>query len=127
MHAVFDAWFREGDGSLDRFEATMDPAFTIISPSGEIASASEIVDAVRRGRGRARDQRIATTDHELLAETDELVVARYVEHQWTATTSSRRWSTVVFAVDRTMPEGVRWLTVHETWQTPPSVGVPSAS
>lgn len=126
LHDLFDAWFRDGVGSLDRFEATMDPSFTIISPSGRLATAAEIVEAVRAGRGRAPDQQISTGDHELLLATDDVVVARYVEQQRTATVSSRRWSTVVFRRDRTMPNGVRWLTVHETWLAPPSAGVPSA-
>ncbi len=115
LHAVFEAWFREGTISLDRFESTLDPAFTIISPSGVLAGSAEIVEAVRAGGGRAPDQSISTSDHELLVDDGDVVVARYAEHQRTEHASTRRWSTVVFRRDERQPNGLRWLTVHETW------------
>lgn len=125
QHALLDTWFRDGEGAFDRFEAAVDPGFTIISPSGDRATAPEIIEVVRSGRRRAPEQTIVTTDHELLAEDAELVVARYVEHHRTRTVSTARWSTVVFRRDPSAPNGVRWLTVHETWRTMPDRRAPS--
>ena len=121
LHAVFDAWFRDASVSLDRFEDTMDQAFTIISPSGVVASAAEVVEVVRSGGGRAPEQSILTSDHELLADSGDLVVARYVEHHRTPHVSSQRRSTVVFRRHASAPNGLRWLTVQETWTVPPAV------
>ncbi|MEM1334681.1 MAG: DUF4440 domain-containing protein [Actinomycetota bacterium] len=134
LHEFFERWFRHGVGDTGRFESTMDPAFTIIPPQGSVLLRSEIVEAVRSGAGRSPDLRIETTDHALVSDDGSTLVARYVEHHHLERPPKRgpndaerqeqqhdgstaRWSTVVFRHDATCPNGLRWLTVHETWAT----------
>lgn len=114
LHDTFQRWFNVGDGDLERFESTMDPAFTIVPPSGEELSGSAIVDAVKRGRGRSPSLTIDTFDHHLLLDEGDVIIARYVERQAEGGHITERTSTVVFRRDESMPNGLRWCAVHET-------------
>ena len=51
----------------------------------------------------------------MISSTSELVVARYIETHELPDGGNRRLSTVVFGLDEHAPNGLTWLSVHETW------------
>ncbi len=122
LHQAFETWFLGTGESLDRVEEALDPRFTFVGPDGSESDRAAIIEQIAAGRGHTNDLTITTSDHVLLEATAEVALARYVEiHNWPDGRSNRRLSTVVFRVDPTGPNGLRWLRVHETWldRTPP--------
>lgn len=115
LHAFFAAWFRGTVDSMERMEGVLAPGFTIVGPDGATMSRTETLAAVRAGHGRSPDLEITTSDHRLIATAGVVIVARYVETHDRPDASSRRVSTVVFTADSGAPNGVRWVSVHETW------------
>ena len=115
LHHFFEAYFLGTEDALDRVEAALGPAFTFVGPDGDQTDRQATIDRIEAGHGHASQLRITTTEHHLLHETDEVVVASYVERHELSASSNRRLSTVVFTVDPDGPNGLRWLRVHETW------------
>lgn len=115
LHEFFEAWFL---GTADSMQPMLDALvddFTIVSPSGDVSDRVATIAAVESARAHTSSLRIRIRGDELLAATDELVVARYIESHDLVDRSNDRRSTVVFRVDPRRPNGLRWLTVHETW------------
>ncbi|NNC75012.1 MAG: DUF4440 domain-containing protein [Acidimicrobiia bacterium] len=115
LHEFFEAWFRGLAQSFERMEIALAPTFSIVGPRGTTMDRAETIAAVREGRGRSSSLRIGTSDHQLLAATPGLVVARYIETHESDDHSTRRLSTAVFEPDETAPNGLVWVTVHETF------------
>lgn len=119
LHAFFEAYFLGSIPADDvsRFADALDPSFTIVNPNdGRVADRDATLAMVRDGYAHASDFTITCSDHRLLHATEATIIAEYVErHDWTDGRSNARLSTVVFAVDPTAPNGVRWVRVHETW------------
>lgn len=117
LHGTFQAYFRGTLDTLDRVDAALGDDFTIVSPHGLESSRADTMSALRAGHGHARALEITVTDMALVAATDEILVARYIENHVLPGQANRRLSTVVFAVDVAGPNGLRWHRVHETWMT----------
>ena len=83
-------------------------------PQGHVLACARVLAGVRNGHG-ARPGRIWIEEPALLFDSASLVVARYQEWQQEATDPEGRLSTVVFERDGATPNGLRWLSVHETW------------
>ncbi|MBT8214804.1 MAG: DUF4440 domain-containing protein [Acidimicrobiia bacterium] len=115
LHAFFDAWFRGAADSMERMEAVLASSFTIVGPHGTTMDRDETIEAVRTAFGRSGTLRIRTSDHHLISSTSELVVARYTETHELPVGGNRRLSTVIFRPDEHAPNGLTWLSVHETW------------
>lgn len=115
LHAVFQAYFLGTLDTLDRVEAALGNDFTIVGPHGIEASRAETMQALRAGHGHASTLEITVTEMALVVATPEILVARYVENHVLADRTNHRLSTVVFTVDETGPNGLRWQRVHETW------------
>ena len=115
LHAFFEAYFLGTEDSLDRFEAALADGFTTVGPDGAEHDRASTVRMVRDGHGHTDSLTITTSDHRLLAATDDLVVATYVEHHELRDRANHRLATVVFRVDPAGPNGLRWLRVQETW------------
>lgn len=118
LHAFFEAYFLGTIPAhqIDRFAEVLDPSFTIVGPNGAESSRDETVAMVRQGHAHATDLSIRCTDHRLLLDDGVTMVAAYVEHHdWPDGRHNERRSTVVFAADPAMPNGVRWVRAHETW------------
>ncbi len=115
LHEFFEAYFLGRIDSMDRFEATLDPDFTMIGPTGEFSTRDEVIDAVRAGHAHTDSLSISIVDAELLSHRNDILVARYVETHELSDRSNHRITTVVFAEDPEAPRGVRWLHAHETW------------
>ena len=116
LHVQFEQYFRGEIDSLDRVAATMADGFTIVDPRGGEHDRAATLAAIGSGFGRDPELAITTVDHRLLLETDEVVVAGYVEQQEVGGKTTRRLSTVVFRREADTPNGVVWVRVHETWE-----------
>lgn len=118
LHAFFEGYFLGTIASdeMGRFADVLGDGFTIVGPHGEESSRDETLAMVRQGHGHTSDMTIRCVDHRLLHADGDTIVATYVEeHRWADGRSNQRLATVVFATDRAMPNGLRWVRVHETW------------
>jgi hypothetical protein len=118
LHAFFEAYFLGTLPADDvrRFADVLDPDFTIVGPDGGVSTRAETIAAVNAGHAHTSDFTLTTKDHQLVHADDSTVIGSYVEHHgWTDGRENERLSTVVFRRDDSMPNGLRWLRVHETW------------
>lgn len=125
LHAFFEAYFLGTIPADDvaRFADVLDDDFTIVAPNGEVSSRTDTLAMVQRGHAHTSGLTITTRDHRIVHADDSTVTGSYIEHHgWADGRENERLSTVLFRVDETMPNGVRWLRVHETWTVHASLG-----
>ena len=123
LHAFFEAYFLGTESSLSRLEHVLHPSFSMVGPRGEALDRAGTIAVVSNGHGHTSSLEISITDHRLLHETDDLLVASYIEHHQLTERSNHRLTTVLFAKTPESPNGVSWLRVHETWiDREPAVG-----
>lgn len=115
LHEFFEGLFLGTISSLDRAEAALAADFTMAGPDGSVSDRVAIMAMLDAGRGHASSLRIEIEDHRLLAETDDLIIASYVEVHRLSSRDNRRQTTVVFRRVAAAPNGVQWLRAHETW------------
>lgn len=114
-HDFFSRWFRgEAESEdLERMRRSLALEFRMVAPSGQILSRAEIVDRVARAYGQ-RDLEVSVEDIQV-EHLGEAYLATYVERQRGADGATTRWSSAIFRVDETGPNGVVWTHLHETW------------
>ena len=119
LHHFFEAWL---GGSLPRTEETfsrlpliLDPGFTLISPTGEVATRAELLETLWREHGVRGEWRIWIERPQLRYEDEKVVLATYEEWQMVGGKTTARLSTALFSRTPTAPHGLNWLHVHETW------------
>ena len=117
LHDFFEAYFLGALAAtdVDRLRMALADDFTFISPTGAASTRVEVEAAIVAGHHHTAELNITITDAQLLVESDQIVVARYVENHEMAAAANHRISTVVFSRDAAAPNGLRWRTVHETW------------
>lgn len=115
LHELFEAYFLGRTDSLDRVEEALHAEFSIVGPNGGVSDRAATLEMLRRGHAHTDSLVISTLDHTLLHQTDEVLVASYIERHELSAATNDRLSTVVFAIDPAGPNGLRWLRVHETW------------
>ena len=115
LHAFFEAYFLGRIDSLDRFESVLAPGFTIVDPTGSVQTRAETLESVRSAHAHTNQLSIVTSDHSLLYEQDGFVLGRYIETHHLTERTNRRLSTVGFVAALDKPNGLAWVTVHETW------------
>jgi len=115
LHEFFEALFLGTISSLERAEAALADDFTMAGPDGSVADRATVLAMLDAGQGHTSSLRIEVEDHRLLAETDKIIVASYVEIHRLSSRNNRRLTTVVFRKDASAPNGVRWVRGHETW------------
>lgn len=118
LHAFFEAYFLGTipADDMSRFASVLDPDFAIVAPDGSVSDRAATLDAVGQGYAHTRDFTLTTRDHQLVHADGSTVIGSYIEHHgWADGRQNERLSTVVFRVDETAPNGLRWLRVHETW------------
>ncbi len=117
LHAFFEAYFLGSvpQDDLGRMDAVLSPGFTHLGPHGAVSDRAGTIAAVRAGYAHTQSLEITITEPQLLAEGDGLIACRYVENHALTAGSNHRWSTAVFEANDIAPNGVAWLTVHETW------------
>jgi len=115
LHGFFERYFIGTEDSIARFENALADDFSMVDPSGNDYDRAAVLDVVRDGHGHTSSLVITTSDHRLLATHEETIVAQYIETHELAERTNRRKTTAVFVADRTTPNGLAWLRVHETW------------
>ena len=115
LHDVFESYFLGTTDSLARVDAALGADFTIVGPTGIESSRKETMQALVAGHAHTSSLAITITEPELVLETSDVVVARYVENHQLSSRTNHRLSTVVFLVDDQAPNGLLWHRVHETW------------
>lgn len=119
LHEFFEDWFSGVKSrSIVEFADSLDEAFFIVSPGGDVSDKAQIVEAVENHRG-AWPIEIQIENVHIRREDGELLIGTYEEHQSRATQSAVMVSTVGLAADATRPGGFRWLFVHESWLIAP--------
>lgn len=119
LHDFFVAWYtgacdREG---FERMEAVIAPGFEMVTPDGDRLGREAVLGMVRdayTGRDPGTFD-IEIGNVELLDGGPDHAVARYEEWQTTPDGEDGRVSTVLFRPDPDAPNGLVWVTVHETW------------
>jgi len=117
LHDYFAAYLGGdiAEGNITPMTGALADEFSIVDPGGSIADKASVVAAIQGQHGKHPGLKMWITDFALLAESTEHVVARYIEHQDTPGGGNKRLSTVVFARNDERPNGLQWLTIHETW------------
>ena len=118
LHVVLEAWLGGAPAPdvFARIEAALAPTFSLVSPDGLRASRAAVIAALQAERGaRGPDFRIRVESPEPLAVEPPLIVLAYRERQGRAGAETLRQSMAVFRAEEGAPNGVRWLTLQETW------------
>ena len=118
LHDFFVGWYG-GELPESAFEteflARLDPAFTIIMPSGAELDMATLSRAMQDAFGQKPGFRIEIRNVRLKSYTDDTIVATYEEWQRNTReaggTGTGRLSTVVMNRGRSLS----WRHVHETW------------
>lgn len=117
LHDFFVAWYTGRADGVDRLEAVLAPHFEMVTPDAERVGRGEVIDSVR-ATGDAYDPGAFDIDIKHFDAVDiheGHAVARYEEWQHTPDGTNSRLSTVFFRADSDAPNGLSWVTVHETW------------
>ena len=112
LHAFFEAYFLGTIPADDvsRFAGVLDDDFTIVGPDGSVNTRAETIAMVQQGHAHTSAMTLTTRDHELIHADESTVIASYVEHHgWADGRENERLTTVVFRVDDSMSNGLRWL------------------
>ncbi len=115
LHDFFEAWFLGTADDHQRVEAALADDFTMVGPTGVSSDRDEVVQAIVDGRAHTDSLTIEIHEPELVFETEDLLIAEYIETHVLRDWSNHRRSTVVFRQDADGPNGLRWLRVHESW------------
>ena len=99
----------------DRFARVMDENFIIVAPDGKLTERAALLEKLEAGHN-SNDQfeigiRHFTTRHEW----DDHCLVTYEEWQIDRGVTSGRLSSALLRAAPDLEEGVRWLSVHETW------------
>jgi len=122
LHEVFEAYFLGTMANdLSRVEAALAPEFSMVAPSGDEVNRTEIMEYLQAAYGTLAQFKIWIEDVRVQFQSDELVLASYIEAQSSSDGETRRRSSVMFRRDAGGPNGLRWLRLHETWLAPSEV------
>lgn len=117
LHQLFESWLGEGGGDPSGFDAAFAPRFTMVMPTGRRMDRAGVLDFLRGALGvRGPGFRIAIEEAEALHIAPPLVLMHYVERQWFGAVETARRAIALFRVEGGQ---ARWLSVQETWITPP--------
>ncbi len=118
LHALFEAWLREGGPDVDfsECEASMGRDFRMISPDGAIMERTAIIAWIRGARrSRGPDFTVQASDPLAIWASESSVLLEYTEQQYRDGRTTRRRSTALFHADPAAPRGVVWRHLQETW------------
>lgn len=115
LHAFFEGYFLGETSSVARVDAVLGAAFTMVGPDGVVSDRATTMRAIETGHGHTAHLKIRCSQHELIYESSDVIVATYVESHDLADRTNHRRTTVVFGYDPQAPNGLSWLRAHETW------------
>ena len=128
LHQFFEDWYAGvGDRSMGEFADSLDHAFYIVSPGGEVLDKAGVVGMVHDLGGIA-DVEIRIRNVELRSRlASGLRIVTYEEYQRRRADTVAMISTVGLLPDAAGPGGFIWLFVHETSLRPNSADPPADS
>lgn len=115
QHRYLEALYLGTETSLERAERTFHPDYSFAGPDGDQADRTTTLEMLRQGVGHTSHLTLTVSDHRLLFESEEVIVASFVERHELRRGVNERLVTVVFTVDAEAPNGVLWLRSHESW------------
>lgn len=125
LHAFFEDWFRGNCNDSDRvfknrLLSRMDIDFYIVLPNGECFYGEQFWPEMRTAHGSNPKFQISLRNFaRKLQIGQKTFVANYEEWQKNSVESkpenNGRVSTAIFVEDKSAPNGVKWVHVHETW------------
>ncbi|MBF6335883.1 DUF4440 domain-containing protein [Nocardia abscessus] len=118
LHADLATWLGSPAQAevFERFAAAQHERFSMVTTGGEVLGRSALITSVRGARNAVPGLSIDVSDVEELLRSGGIAVVRFLETHRAAGNVTRRRVTAVLTTDD--PEGVRWLTVHETEDAP---------
>lgn len=121
LHQFFVDWYTGRTQNFTRMERVIGSEFEMVTPDADVLGRNAVLEMVRDGRDNhdpgAFDIDIRAVT--LLDSTETHAVVRYEEWQTSPDGEDGRISTVVFRPDSETPNGLVWVTVHETWLDSP--------
>jgi hypothetical protein len=122
LHRFFTWWFSgelpNTDAAWSALENGLAPDFALITPHGTRVERDPLLTSLRPLHGQhgpAAGFKISIRNYDCRHVDDGLVLATYEEWQTLHGQETGRLSTALFERNPAMPNGVRWLHVHETW------------
>lgn len=118
LHEFFEGYFLGTLPleALDRAEAAFHPHFSMIGPDGDLRNRATILQMLHDGHHHTDDLTITTSQHTLVHDDGDTIVATYVErHDLRDGRSNERLTSVVFVPDGAAPNGLLWRHAQETW------------
>jgi hypothetical protein len=128
LHQFFEDWYT-GDGgrSIEEFADSLDDAFYIVSPGGDVLDKAGIVGMVHNSADTGNIE-IRIRNVELKSRlASGIRIVTYEEHQRRRADTTAMISTVGLLPDAACPGGFTWLFVHETSLRPNSADPPADS
>ena len=110
LHRFFERWLGGEENDFSRCDRALAHDFTMVGPGGEVRSREALVKGLLDAHGK-RPVAIEIRNFEMRELANELALARYEEWQ----DDRGRVSTALFRVRGDAPNGIEWVTVHETW------------
>ncbi len=112
LHRFFERWYAGTvDGSAFSRMDVLDPSFVMIGPGGHVFPVDRVRGMVEAGYGN-RTIDIEIRNVRIVPGT---CVGIYEEWHTGSDGVTGRTSTAVMAPDAAMPNGLRWMHLHETW------------
>jgi hypothetical protein len=114
LHRFFERWYAGelAPVGIERL-AVLAPSFEMISPEGRTFTRSEVAGMISAGYG-SRPMKIEIRNAAVRYASAPFVMGRYEEWQTVDGVPSGRISTAVMVEDERMPNGLRWVHLHET-------------
>jgi hypothetical protein len=124
LHRYFADWYNAADSDqtdFSRFENVLGEGFRIVTPDdGRIINRDSIISHVRANHSCFHgDFTIEIEDVRPGWEAAGVVVVTYIEAQCRAGVWTRRRASALFTESSSMPNGVEWRHLHETWLQAP--------
>lgn len=116
LHQFFQDYFSGAlpAEAISRFVETLADDFALVDASGRTTTRETIVDVIRGLHGHRPEVKIWIEQPQLRYDLGDVLVATYEEWQTDAGRTTQRWSTVVLERADGLPNGLRWLHVHES-------------
>ena len=128
LHRFFEHWFNgslaKTDQQFARLRRSWQEPFALRDPSGELLSATRLVDEVHSQHGAFPGLRIEVGEFKVSTPTDGPPgLVGYEERHSDGNAIDRRLCVARFIEDDAAPNGVRWISLDET-RTGESSGAP---
>jgi hypothetical protein len=122
LHRLFVVWSNASDADKDGVFQMLSDAFAtdfhIVSPDGNLSSATEFLGVLQQSYGKHKESgmNIEIKNPKLLSEkSKDHAIFKYEEWQKMGDVETGRIATVMFRSSSSGVNGLQWAHVHETW------------